>query len=199
MKQHIIAGQFSRLDHPLITPSDDAVITIFDLVLSNHRLGYGVGYALDDLGRLGIFPSEIGLDLLILAIHVYAADTRISRVTESQDSWTREIHLVVPVNEPERWINASYLLKRMLDFQTGDRWSFEFRPRPRGFTELVPAGMRRLDSPPYQSLSLFSGGLDSLIGAIDAFESGNNPLLISHAGDGATSDAQDKCFAQLGR
>src|SRR6185369_16037554 len=54
-----------------------------------------------------------------------------------------------------------------------------------------------LIGPPYDSLSLFSGGLDSLIGAIDLLEAGGNPLLISHFGEGATSDAQGKLFSGL--
>lgn len=199
MKQHTIAGHFSHLDRLRPTISNDEISTVFNLVLSKHRLGYGIGHAFDDLSRLGIYPSEIGLDLLILAIHVYAADTRISRSTESQDGWSREIKLIVPVSDPARWTNVTNILKRMLDFLTGDRWSFEFRPRPQGFGELVPTGTRRLGRLPYGCLALFSGGLDSLIGAINSFEFGDNPLLISHAGDSATSDAQDKCYKELER
>jgi hypothetical protein len=48
--------------------------------------GAGAGRALDDLARLNVFPSEIGVDLLVFAAHVHAADTRISRTTESQDT-----------------------------------------------------------------------------------------------------------------
>jgi hypothetical protein len=54
-----------------------------------------------------------------------------------------------------------------------------------------------LTAPQFNSLSLFSGGLDSLIGAIDVLEQGQMPLLISHAGEGATSDAQTKLFDGL--
>jgi hypothetical protein len=69
--------------------------------------GAGAGRALDDLARLNVFPSEIGVDLLVFAAHVHAADTRISRTTESQDTWTREIRLVVPVSDVARW-NSSW-------------------------------------------------------------------------------------------
>src|SRR5690606_11140683 len=50
---------------------------------------------------------------------------------------------------------------------------------------------------PFDSISLFSGGLDSLIGAIDLLEEGATPLLVSHFGEGATSDAQSKLLAGL--
>jgi 7-cyano-7-deazaguanine synthase in queuosine biosynthesis len=197
MKQHIIAGHFGPLDHPTIPSSDNTITTVFDIVSSNKRLRFGIGQAIDDLKKMGIFPSEIGLDLLILAVHVYAADTRISRTTESQDTWTREIHLIVPVSDAMRWKVASPLLERMLNFLTGDLWSFDFRPRPPSFSTLVPAYTPHLYSPIFNNLALFSGGLDSLIGAIDALEAGKSTLLMSHAGEGATSEAQEICFKQL--
>ena len=61
----------------------------------------------------------------------------------------------------------------------------------------VPTVPGRLIGPPFNDLALFSGGLDSLIGAIDALEAGRTPLLISHAGEGATSDAQTTIFDAL--
>jgi hypothetical protein len=51
--------------------------------------------------------------------------------------------------------------------------------------------------PPFDTVALFSGGLDSLIGAIDALEAGGRPLLVSHAGEGAVSKSQDDCFDLL--
>jgi hypothetical protein len=61
-----------------------------------------------------LFPTEMGIDLLVLAAHVHAADTRISRVEQSQDSWTREIRLIVPVSNPSRWYSAAPTLKKSL-------------------------------------------------------------------------------------
>lgn len=86
-------------------------------------------------------------------------------------------------------------LKRTLDFLTGDRWTIEFRVRPPRFATIAQRAPWL--APPFDSLSLFSGGLDSLIGAIDLLEDGATPLLISHFGEGATSDAQGKLFSGL--
>ena len=69
--------------------------------------------------------------------------------------------------------------------------------RPRRFERVAPTRPGRLTGPPFNDLALFSGGLDSLIGAIDALEAGRTPLLISHAGEGATSDAQTTIFDAL--
>lgn len=173
------------------------VMSRLNLVVSEKRLDHGIGQAIAHLKTLGVFPSELGLDLLVLAAHVYAADTRISRASESQDAWTREIRLVVPVSDAARWTAALPILKRALDFLTGDLCTLGFRPRPKAFTSIVPPRPARLTGPSFDGVSLFSGGLDSLIGAIDIFESGNAPLLVSHAGEGAVSRSQQACFNAL--
>jgi hypothetical protein len=49
----------------------------------------------------------MGVDVLVLAAHVHAADTRVSRDSESQDGWTRVLRLVVPVSDPDRWSATS--------------------------------------------------------------------------------------------
>jgi hypothetical protein len=197
MRRHLIFGRCGTADRVEIPLADGESATRLEFVVSKKRLEHGIGDALDDLAKFGIFPSEIGVDLLIVAAHVQAADTRISRASESQDGWTREIRIVVPVSDPNRWNGSSHLLQRLLNFLTGDRWSVGFRARPLGFERTVAVSPPQLLGPTFDGLALFSGGLDSLIGAIDSLEQGRTPLLISHAGDGATSDAQNKIFRGL--
>lgn len=198
MKRHLIAGRFGTDDDYHFQTDVDEVGTYLDLVASERRLDFGIGRALEDLFELNVWPSEIGLDLLVLAAHVFAADTRISRRIDSQDGWTRELRLIVPVSDPERWKSATNTLETMLRFLTGDIWAVAFRPRPARFAQVVlprPANDTEINT--FDCLSLFSGGLDSLIGAIDALESGRSPLLVSHASEGATSDAQNTLFDAL--
>jgi len=171
--------------------------TEVQLVASKMRFDLGIGRALDDMARSGIYPTEIGLDLLVLAALVHGADTRISRTSESQDSWTREIRLVVPVSDVPKWSETVGLLQRMLNFLTGDLWTVAFRMRPIRFATAVRSRPNGLPPLRYTELSLFSGGLDSLIGSIDLLERGRIPLLISHAGEGSTSDAQNKLYEAL--
>jgi hypothetical protein len=52
---------------------------------------------------------------------------------ESQDSWTREIRVVIAVSDVARWNATVPVLQRMLNFLTGDRWTIQFRPRPSRF------------------------------------------------------------------
>jgi hypothetical protein len=197
MRQHVIIGRFGPGDRIAIPTASGEVATRLDLVASEKVLAHGIGAALADLKKLRVHPTEMGLDLVVLAAHIHAADTRISRRTESQDTWTREIRLVVPVSDPGRWNAADPTLRRILNFLTGDRWTIGFRDRPTKFERCVPEASAELIGPPFDGVNLFSGGLDSLIGAIDALESGGHPLFVSHAGEGATSKLQEECFEAL--
>jgi len=196
MRRHLLVGRLGPDDHTRIPAAPDEVVTKLELVASERRLDHGIGRALEDCAQRGVFPTEVGLDLLILAAHVHAADTRISRMTESQDTWTREIRLVVPVSDPARWERATAVLQRMLNFLTGDRWVVGFCARPSRFGAITPRPRGRARSS-FDCLALFSGGLDSLIGAIDVLKAGRNPLFVSHAGEGATSEAQNSLFDAL--
>lgn len=197
MRRHVIIGRYGLGDRSRYPLGDGEVETRLDLIADERTLDHGIGRAITDLSRLGVHPSEIGVDVLVLAAHVHAADTRISRANESQDGWTREIRLIVPVSDPDRWTTVAPTFVRILNFLTGDRWSVAFRARPRRFARTVLSAPAQLIGPPFNDLALFSGGLDSLIGAIDALENGRTPLLVSHAGEGATSGAQSTIFDAL--
>jgi hypothetical protein len=194
MRRHLIIGRMGDKDAIAIPQASDEVVSALRLV-AGKTLKHGVGRALQDLKVLGLAPSEIGIDLLVVAAHVHAADTRIARASESQDGWTREIRLVIPVSDPDRWHRAAPVLKRALDFLSGDKWELGFRARPKGFETLVKKP--KLAVVPFDAVNLFSGGLDSLIGAIDTLKAGGVPLLVSHAGEGAVSKSQEACYEGL--
>src|SRR5258705_13611064 len=75
-----------------------------DLLGGHRTLRYGMGGAIRTLGRLGVYPSEVGVDVLVLAAMEHAADTRINRVQTSQDAGAREIRSSVPVSDPDLWV-----------------------------------------------------------------------------------------------
>jgi len=197
MTAHTMVTRLGVTDSELVVPTiTDSQITEVNFVDGYDRLGFGLGQAFDQLNVLGLAPGERAIDLVLLAATVTAADTRISRELSSQDAWTREIEVFVPVSEPELWTDAAPLLRRTLDFLTGDKWKLQFRSRPESLAQLSsPRGNLRLAHP--DSVCLFSGGLDSFIGAIDLFASGSNPLLISHYWDGITSQHQRMCADAL--
>ena len=89
MKRQLIAGRFGLDDRLEVAAGADEQRTYLQLVAGERFLDHGIGGALTSLNSIGVFPSEMGIDLLVLAAHVHAADTRISRGEQSQDSWTR--------------------------------------------------------------------------------------------------------------
>lgn len=196
IRKHVIAGQYSASQQsPTVRRNE--ILTSIPLANERGTLVQGISAILADLYRLNVFPSEVGLDLLILAELVFAADTRLSRQTESQDSWTRQIRLVVPVSNVPLWVSTTQTITKMLRFLTGDLWEVDFISRPDGQSTLLSERPANVALPTFTKTQLFSGGLDSLIGAIDNLESNEKPLLISHAGDAATSAAQHECFEKL--
>lgn len=164
-------------------------------LLGTFDTGVGLRELLDSIRSRGWSIPELAIDLASLAFSVYAADMGVPR-SLSQDSWTREICLDVPVSDPKRWKSQRGTLTQLLNYLTGDRWFFVFRPR-----DAAPdynANVDTSDAAECPTISLFSGGLDSLVGAIDVLAQDDAHLLcISHAGDGLTSGVQHEVLAAL--
>lgn len=197
MRHHSVIARLGPGDTIAVpTTRPDTHATDIHFVDGDHRPGYGLGQALDQLATLGLRPSETAADLALLAAVVTAADTRISRAADSQDAWTREIDLHLPVQDATLWTGLAPLVGRTLDFLTGDRWGIHFRPRPPAAPDLASAPTKLRTADP-NSVCLFSGGLDSFIGAVDLLVAGQTPLLVSHYWDGITSTHQMYCSAAL--
>lgn len=199
MRHHSIVVRLGASDTgPVASSRSDTHVTNINFVHGDRRPSYGLGQALDQLGELGLRPSETAVDLTLLAAALTAADTRISRGHDAQDAWTREIDLHLPVQDPVRWGGLAPLIIRTLNFLTGDHWGVYFRARPTDVPKLATAPARpRIANP--SSICLFSGGLDSFIGAIDLYAARETPLLVSHYWDGITSKHQTHCAAALKR
>jgi len=131
-------------------------------------------------------PNPLAVDFLLLAGAVYCID-KLCKREGADDAWTRTISLNVPVSDVARWMNVQERLNRCLSFLTGDFWTVDFSEREGD--PVRPKRWRRhsrrtlLNRPPRgDTVSLFSGGLDSLAGAIDWLE--ENPqqtlLLVGH-------------------
>jgi len=140
---------------------------------------------------IGSRPSEIAIDLLYLAMAVYAADLRIPR-RFATDRWAREIALYFPVGNLAVWTAATPQILKTLNFLTGDRWQIHVRKR-----EVPTSGKATEPTLKCDSLCLFSGGLDSLAGAIDLLAAGQHVALIGHHGAGMTNAVQDRVLKVL--
>ena len=123
-------------------------------------------------------------DLLDVLGAVYTADRRSKRCFNGVVTGQRRISIRLPVREPELWSSpeSEVRLREFLSWVSGDVWAFEFtRQHPvlgndhrQGFLFEVP-----LKAP--ATVSLFSGGLDSLAGlAHHALGSpGGSRILVS--------------------
>lgn len=199
MRHHSIIGRLGAADTVAVTAArPDTHVTEINFIEGYNRPGYGLGQALDRLCELGLRPSETAVDLALLAAAITAADTRISRVTDAQDAWTREIDLLLPVKDPALWTGLAPLIATTLNFLTGDRWGVHFRPRVPAVPELASATTRPRTADP-SAICLFSGGLDSFIGAIDLLATGQAPMLVSHYWEGTASTHQTHCAKALQR
>lgn len=199
MRHHSLIARLGVQDTVRISPKRrDSQVTEVSFVEGEQRLSFGLGQATDQLRAWGLKPTERALDLALLAASVTAADTRISRAVDAEDRWTREIDLHVPVKEPRLWAENAHLVIRILNFLTGDRWNVYFRARAKGIGSLAaaPEKPRKVDA---SSVCLFSGGLDSFIGAVDLLAGDEAPLLVSHYWDGITSKHQTTCISALRR
>lgn len=199
MRRFSLIGRFGSDDKAEVAViQKDSETYGIDFLNADRRLDFGLGHALDQLASLGLNPTEVALDLVIVAALVNAGDTRVSRAANAQDGWAREIDLYVPVSDTARWERISRQIETLLKFLTGDRWRLFFRSRPKRMASIiVPSETLPLDG--LDEVCLFSGGLDSLIGAIDLLKGGRRPLLVSHYWDGETSKAQTYLLERLRR
>jgi 7-cyano-7-deazaguanine synthase in queuosine biosynthesis len=123
------------------------------------------------------FPDSIVTDFLFIASTVYAVDKLIDRA-KAGDGWTRQFEVEIPVISPAVWQYASSELNDCVSFLTGDRWKFEFSQLSR---QLFGKRSLARHSPPFfkpAAISLFSGGLDSLVGVIDWLEANPDQKLL---------------------
>ncbi|KCX96720.1 hypothetical protein J584_2606, partial [Acinetobacter sp. 72431] len=126
------------------------------------------GAALIEFRRLQEELDETAFDLMMLSLAVTAADTFVERDSRAEDAWCRQLKINLPMLNPTLWDKQKPLLKETLHFLSGDLWDFEFRQSDFQIPEMMK-GMkaRKIFINKHDSVCLFSGGLDSTIGAID--------------------------------
>ncbi|MBD2767174.1 hypothetical protein IC235_04605 [Hymenobacter sp. BT664] len=150
---------------------------------------------LKSLRRLHLLPTATGLDFLNVAATVYAADTCVKRHRYAADSWTRQLHLFIPVSDPALWQAQEALLAELLNFLTGDLWQLTFRLS----TDSITVAKRPMRPSTYltDTICLFSGGMDSFLGAMRLLQAGMRPLLVGHAKSSDVSEYRNKAATAL--
>ena len=152
--------------------------------------GEGDARSTVELAR-GFFASGLQVpvaasEFFALAAAIYCLDKVVERSTRP-DAWTRVFRLDFP-GSAEGWGNPH--LQTALSFLTGDDWKLS--PQPRSSLSLS----HRITPAP-DVVCLFSGGLDSLIGAIQLLEKGRVVRLVAHHETGLAPERQRMLAASL--
>ena len=135
----------------------------------------GLGHTLPhSVSKLAQPPSVQSWDFLSVALAVFAADRFVLR-SESPDAWTRMIALDVELVDPAPWSAQAERLAAALRFLSGDIWYLRFHTGGRAAPDFAPRSTDR------DCACLFSGGLDSLIGAMNLVAVKRRPFIISQA------------------
>jgi hypothetical protein len=150
-------------------------VLYFELFSSTVSEAIPIGLPLpSELRKYRIVPTVSAMDFAVFALSVVATDKAVSRAV-TVDGWTRKIDLTVSLCEATVWTAQKTSLEKMLRYLTGDFWSLTFLP--------VDSPMIKQRHKPVQIkndyVCLLSGGVDSLVGAIDLVVDGSNPLFVS--------------------
>jgi len=147
------------------------------------------------------------VDFLEIAAYVFTADCATNRgeewQEESVESWDRDFSFVIPVRDLEFWCNSAIAnqLQQLLCFMSDDKYTFTFVPLKsdsRGLQEYIEFGENQ--NWPFKKparVVMFSGGLDSLAGAVESAIEDKPLLLVSHRSATTLDARQQKLFGEL--
>ncbi len=182
MTKCILHFQTEEISPTVTIANNCRIVRLYGTCHNIDRAGY-IGKTLPDrVERLGAPTSTAAFDFLTISMAVTAADTFFRREDASDNGWARDFDLHVPVVQPDKWTAARPLLQRILNFLTGDHWQFTFLqngpPKPNAIGGRLRKKSNLLG---VDSVCLYSGGLDSWLGAKYLIANGNNPILVSHS------------------
>lgn len=140
--------------------------------------------------------SDVVIDLYRLASSVYISDKTIPRKT-AFDNWTRDILLCLPVHDVSLWEKNAATVNELLSFLTGDLWQIVFQQdhslAPQPDSKLAKKG-NPLSA---ESVTLFSGGLDSFIGSVESVVNHESTALVAHTDHAHISKTQSDLYKKI--
>ena len=182
-----------------IKPTAPKNVVVHQLKLSTDGGGISLDVAAITKKMVNDLPNVLH-DLLEIASYIYVADQAISRgglkEFEYAEKWNRLLHFKIPVREYDVWSdpNVREILEEALSFASGDTYIFEFvKQRADKMSSFLNLGATTEPSADYNDVILFSGGLDSFTGAVDAILGQNkHAVLVSHQSHGKMTSLQQK-------
>jgi 7-cyano-7-deazaguanine synthase in queuosine biosynthesis len=128
--------------------------------------------------------TGVEFDIFLIGCFVYGIDILLPRKDFSGNGWSRDIEVEFPVEYPDVFNTGRDILEQLLSFLTGDYWQISFTQR-----DNIPMYIKSERGKVYREdyrlshkkVSLFSGGMDSLIGVIDQLASSKDRMVfVSH-------------------
>lgn len=147
--------------------------------------------AADVVRRRQLSPDPAAWDLLAIALSVVVADGENSR-SASPDGWTREFEMHIALHDPDRWTPLAPAFESALRFLTTDLWTMSYRKGG-----ALPKTPTKPLYPPADAVALLSGGLDSLVGAIDLSAQGQKLFAVSQTVRG-DAEKQERFAKRIG-
>jgi len=156
--------------------------------------------------RLGSLVPDPVVDLVEIAAYVYCADQVVTRggegVLAAGRAWRRRFAFHIPVRRPEIWSSHPVLqaLKRTLNFLSDDEYEFRFEQRTAltSLQDYLSFGDQASGTKDIEQVLLFSGGLDSLAGAVqEAVVDKRRVALVSHRSNPKISSRQKQLVEKL--
>lgn len=154
----------------------------YSVIEDNSVFGRKKSSFLSSINKIsGRLPDLLLIDFLRISTMIYQADKLVMR-EYFKDGWTRNIAISVPVSDKKIWKQNAATLTEAVSFLSGDNWFFEFlQDKNDSFRTRVASPLRTGD------VSLFSGGMDSFIGAIDILKQHDQKSqvwFVGHASGG---------------
>jgi 7-cyano-7-deazaguanine synthase in queuosine biosynthesis len=126
-------------------------------------------------------------DLVTFATGVFLADRTVTRPKD----WRRAIELEIPVYDVAGWEGCASHCAETLEILSSDSWQLTFTQQP------DPKELTVAKHPEVDRVLLFSGGADSLCGAIRSLADGERLLLVSHWDWAGHSAVQQRLAGRL--
>jgi 7-cyano-7-deazaguanine synthase in queuosine biosynthesis len=156
-------------------------------VINNLRDGRNVTVEIKLDDKAVEFDNDpLSRDFLDLSTLIYIVDELELR-RKAKDHWSRRFDVIAPVKKPKLWQKHGDIFRKMLRTLAGDEYEFSWCNRP----NLDSLGHHRVTLPSgFDSVCLFSGGMDSFLGAYKLLSEGQRLLLVGHQADSMAAPAQ---------
>jgi len=201
-RKHLILCGGSRLQS-----NADAWRNVDTIPLSAAGSDPNVTLRISDITeRMVASLPPIAADLVELATYVYCADQATRRGGTADvdygESWRRHFNFVIPVRVPDVWCSpaVSEALRTTLGFLSDDDYEFSFTTSRKHaqFSEYLELDPQRTAVKDVQEVVLFSGGIDSLGGAVqEALVEQKKVALVSHRSNPKTYSRQQRLVGLL--